>query len=179
MDNVPFELKMRPFHLSLGVLAACLLLGLTFEFGAAERRNLEAAAGSPEELVRNFLDALADNDIRAVRRLAISKDEFITYVWPDLPAAAPERNLTPEFVWNTMNIRSLSNLGQLMDTLGGRRLKLGEIRFTGEVTEYGTFRVHRDSQLVLQDENGEIQTGRLFGSVLELDDQFKIFSFNN
>lgn len=162
-----------------GVLAAGLIVGLVVQSPAAERRPLEAAASSTEELVRSFLDALQEDDIEGVSRLALTRGEFESYIWPELPAAQPERNLTAEFVWNNMNVRSRSNLNQLMESLGGQRLILEELRFTGETTEYATFRVHRDSELVVRDESGELRRGRLFGSVLELDGQFKIFSFNN
>jgi hypothetical protein len=170
---------MQWFRSPPGVLVVCLLTGLVFQSVAAERRNLEAAASSPEELVRGFLAALSHDDLDQVRRLAVTEEEFATYIWPELPAAAPDRNLTVQFVWNNMNVRSQSNLRHLMDALGGQRLELEELRFTGKTTEYATYRIHRNSELVVRDRTGKISIGRLFGSVLELDGQFKILSFNN
>lgn len=169
---------MRVFRFPPGVLFACLLCGLVVQSTAAERRTLDAAASSPEELVRRFLDAVEENNVDHVRRLAITEDEFKTLVYPELPASDPRRNTSAEFVWNTLHTRSESNLYSMMDAVGGRRFTLEELRFTGETTQYETYKVHRESLLVLRDRDGMKQTVRLFGSVLELDHQFKIFSFN-
>jgi hypothetical protein len=146
---------------------------------AAAERPLEAAASSREELVRRFLDLVAGNDIDEVRKLAVNEDEFRTLIYPELPAADPRWNTSAEFVWNLFYLRNESSLRSMMAAIGGRRLTLEEIRFTGGTTEYATYRVHRESLLVLRDEEGKPQTVRLFGSVLELDGQFKIFSFNH
>ena len=160
---------------------AAILIGLlmaSVQQTTSELRRLDGAAGSPDELVRRFLDGLARNEPDEVRRLALSEEEFRKFVWPELPSADPRRNLTAEFVWGNLNIRSESNLHSMMAAIGGRRFIFEEIRFTGEVTQYETYRVHRGSLLALMDEVGERQDVRLFGSVLELDGQFKIFSFN-
>lgn len=145
---------------------------------AAERQPLVAAAASPEELVRRFLAALSENDIENVRLLAVTEDEFKTLIYPELPAADPGRNTSAEFVWSMLHTRSESSLHSIMSSVGGRHLWFEEIRFTGETSQYRSYKVHRESLLVLRDEAGDPQTVRLFGSVLELNGQFKIFSFN-
>jgi hypothetical protein len=155
------------------------MCGLAVQSVAAGRRSLDAAASSPEELVRRFLDLVAGNNVDQIRRLAVNEEEFSLLLYPETPAADPRRNTSAEFVWNMHHIRSESSLERMIHAIGGRRLELEELRFTGGTTEYETYRVHRDSLLVLRDENGEQQRVRLFGSVLELDNQFKIFSFIN
>jgi hypothetical protein len=144
----------------------------------AEHRPLAAAASSPEELVRRLLDAIADNDLNAVLGMALTLDEFQTYVYPELPASDPVRNTSAEFLWTQTDLHGRGKLSSVMAGLGGQRLELEEVEFTGGVEEYPTLRIHRDSRLRLRDENGEVRVLRLFGSVLELDGQFKIFSFN-
>ncbi len=108
----------------------------------------------------------------------MNQDEFKTLVYPELPAADPARNTSAEFVWSMLQTRSESSLHSIMAAVGGRQLSFEEIRFTGETTRYESYKVHRESLLVLRDEAGDRQTVRLFGSVLEMDGQFKIFSFN-
>jgi len=161
-----------------GVLIVVLLCGFALQALASEHRPLVAAASSPEEFARRFLDALDNNDRDAALALAITREEFDRYVWPELPVAEPERNVPAGFIWNTTNMRGLVRLGSAFASLGGHRMVLEEIRFTGGVEEYETYRIHRNSQLVLTDEEGERKILRLFGSVLELDGQFKIYSFN-
>ncbi len=169
---------MRRFGFPPGVLCAFLLCGLVFQSTAAERPSLDEAASSPEELVRRFLAAVTENNIEHVRRLAVNQDEFKTLVYPELSAAGRARNTSAEFVWSMLQTRSESSLHSIMEAVGGRQLSFEEIRFTGETTRYESYKVHSESLLVLRDEVGDRQTVRLFGSVLELDGQFKIFSFN-
>ena len=40
-----------------------------------------------------------------------------------------------------------------------------------------SYKVHKEAHLVVKDEKGEQQEVRLFGSVLEMGGQFKLFSF--
>jgi hypothetical protein len=49
---------------------------------------------------------------------------------------------------------------------------------TGETSEYETFRVRRKTVLVVENERGEAETLRLFGSLLQQQDgRFKVFSY--
>lgn len=160
-----------------GVLVALLLSGLFTVSAAAERRVLEAAASSPTELADRFLDHLAEGDMEGLQALGLTEEEFREFVYPELPAADPVRNTSAEFVWNQLFIRSQSSLHGTYDRLAGRRLKLVDMRFAGGTEPYESYLVHRESVLILADEDGVEHTERLFGSVLELDGQFKIYSF--
>jgi hypothetical protein len=168
---------MRRFRFPPGVLVALLLSGAFTDPAAAERRILEAAASSPVELARRFLDRLAEGDVEGIQQLALTEGEFAEFVYPELPAADPLRNTSAGFVWNQLHLRSQSSLGAVLTHLSGRRLKLKEIRFAGGVEPYDSYVVHRESLLILEDEDGVERTERLFGAVLEMDGQFKIYSF--
>ena len=56
-------------------------------------------------------------------------------------------------------------------------MKLVAIEFDGESTPYDTFIVHRDSRLTVRDEEGVEREVRLFGSVLQRGDAYKLFSY--
>ncbi len=168
---------MRGFRFPPGVLVALLLSGLFAEPAAAERRVLEAAASSPMELADRFLDYLADGDIGKIQELGLTEDEFRKFVYPELPAADPIRNTSAEFVWNQLFIRSQSSLHGAFNQLAGRRLTLKDMRFASGTEPYDSYVVHKESVLIVEDEDGVEHTERLFGSVLELDGQFKIYSF--
>ena len=51
------------------------------------------------------------------------------------------------------------------------------MRFTGETTQYPSFLVMRDSEIVAADETGRELVLRLFGSVLVKDGRCKVFSY--
>lgn len=168
--------RLPVFAARLGLLGTLLCGPVLSQSRAAQERPLVAAAGSADELARRFLAAVRANDLDAVLELAITREEFDRYVWPELPA--PTRGLPADFVWDTAYNRGQAKIHGAMAALGGRQLTLKELTFTGEIEEYPTFRLYRDSLLHLVDENGKLQVIRLFGSVIELDGQFKIYSFN-
>ena len=110
---------------------------------------------SPEGLARAVLDAIEKRDDDALRMLALDKDEFAEHVWPELPAARPERNLSVNFVWGDLNQKSNLMLRKTLAAHGGIRYVLTGIRFLGETTEYASFRVQRESELSVKGDSGE------------------------
>lgn len=60
---------------------------------------------------------------------------------------------------------------------GGRTYALEQVRFTGGTTQYQNFVVHREAELDVRDDRGEPHTFKLFGSVIEKNGGFKVFSY--
>lgn len=138
-------------------------------------RYLAHSAESPEALARDFLSALAVNDIPALKRTRITKDEFTWYVWPELPASRLP-NVTSDFAWSQATLNSLSGLGGLLSQYSQRRFELVGIRFAGGTRDYPSYRVHYDSRVTVRDEAGDSYELKLFGSMLEMEGRFKLFS---
>ncbi len=51
------------------------------------------------------------------------------------------------------------------------------MRAAGETTQYSSFLVRRQTELTVREEGGDTRQLRLFGSLLEKDGVFKVFSF--
>lgn len=132
---------------------------------------------SPEALSQAVLTALAANDVDTLRALSLDEIEFRTAVWPDLPASRPERNVPFDYAWGDLNQKSNNARRRLVARHGGRRYELVKVRFAGETTQYRTYRVHRETLLDLRDEEGAATRLALFGSVLEREGEFKLFSY--
>jgi hypothetical protein len=132
---------------------------------------------TPEALAAAVLDALAARDEGRLRRLAVSEAEFRERIWPELPASRPERNLTADYVWNDLAQKSEASRRGVLARLGGQRLALRSVEFAGETTDYETYSVSRDAELVVADEAGAEQRIRVFGSVLRADGGVKVFSY--
>ena len=124
-----------------------------------------------------MLAALADRNADYLASLALSELEFRTVVWPELPASRPERGLPFDYVWGDLNQKSTNALRRLLARHGGRRYTLRAVTFRGGTTPYETYRVHREATLDLVDEEGNELTLPLFGSILEREGGFKLFSF--
>ena len=143
----------------------------------AEPGPLRATFESPQALGAAVLDAYQRQDREALRRLALSEEEFRAVVWPVLPASRPERNLTVEYVWGDLAGKSLAYLSSNLKRPFPSGAQVASVSFDGESTRYGTVTVHRRSQVTLTDASGQVSTVRLFGSIIEQDGRYKVFSY--
>jgi len=157
------------------------LLAVTLCFAVAcacaSRVELDNALDTPEALAHAVLDAVADNDRASLERLTLGEGEFRDLVWPELPAARPERNLPADYVWTDLHQKSRAALGQLLARHGGRRYQLESVTFSGESTVYATFQVKRESELFVRDTAGTVHGLRAFGSMVNRRGRYKVFSY--
>ena len=116
-------------------------------------------------------------DAERLGSLEVNEAEFREAVYPRLPASRPERNTSAEFLWEMLHQRSRNSLAYTLDRYQGSRFELVAVDFVGETTDYGPFRVHREAVLTVRAPDGERGTLRIFGSILEQDGRYKIFSF--
>lgn len=132
---------------------------------------------SPEEAARQALAFVAEGDHESLLQLALGEADFREAVYPRLPASLPERNTSAGFLWGMLHQRSRNSLAFTLDRHRGRRYELIAIDFLGETTDYGPFQVHRETVLTVETPDGERGTLRIFGSMLEQDGRYQIFSF--
>lgn len=157
----------------LAVVAGCV----SIEGPAEPPIPLSRTADSPVALGRAVLDALRHRDAAQLESLAITEAEFRDLVWPELPSSRPAMGLSFDYAWQELRQKSAADLRRTLAGWGGRRLELVDVRFLGETTEYGSFRVSRDSLLDVRTESGEPVRIRVFGSVIEYDGRVKVFSY--
>jgi hypothetical protein len=132
---------------------------------------------SPEALARAVLKAIEEGNTGALHALALNKEEFTEHVWPELPAARPERNLSVDFVWGDLHLKSNVTLRDTLTAHGGNRYEFIRMAFLGDTTAYGSYRVRRESELTVKDSTGTSRQIRVFGSMLEKNGRYKVFSY--
>lgn len=135
---------------------------------------------SIEELAATVLDGLERGRGQALWRLALSKEEFRDVVYPVLPASRPERNTPLEYTWSTLETKSSNALGATLSEHRGRRYELVRVDFVGKEQrqrDFGAFYVYRDARVVVKREDGSETSLDLFGSVIERNGRFKVFSY--
>ena len=137
---------------------------------------LANASGSPEALAGAVLDALSRRDRARLEALALSEQEFRDHVWPDLPAARPERNLPFSYVWGDLRQKSNIRLADTLRNYGHRQYALKRVTFSGK-TNYVHFVVHRDAKFEVTDSTGASTELRVCGSLIEKDGVWKVFSY--
>lgn len=165
-SRVPVLLLLSVVTILTGALAGC-------RASAAYTNTLD----SKEAVAGAVLDAIARRDAARLRALAVTEAEFRTRVWPELPASRPDVGMPIDYVWSDMAFKNRGYLSQLLAEQGGRRLTLEAVEFEGRTTDYGAFRVHAKTRLVVRDEAGARQTIRVFGSLLESGGAWKVFSY--
>jgi hypothetical protein len=139
--------------------------------------SLPHSQESVESLTRAVLQAIERRDVEGLHALALNREEFTAHVWPELPAARPERNLSPAFVWGDLNQKSNIMLRETLSEHGGKKYRLVRVRFLGRTTPYQGYVVHRESEVTVMDADGREWQMRLFGSVIERAGRFKVFSY--
>lgn len=156
--------------------AGAFLLALTLA-ACGEPPPLADAAPSSEALAAAVLDALADADADRLAALALDDREFREVVWPHLPASRPERGVPASYAWADLHQKSSNALRRLVARRGGHRFTLLAVDHDSETTDYGAFRVHRETRLRVRDETGREIDVRFYGSTLARDGEYKVFSF--
>ncbi|MDH4065993.1 MAG: hypothetical protein OEW19_16460 [Acidobacteriota bacterium] len=124
-----------------------------------------------------MLDAVARKDAEALTRLALTKDEFETIVWPTLPVSRPEVRMPMDYVWQDTFTKSRAYLGRTLADFGGERFSLVRIEFRGETTEHGTYSVSRKTHVIVKDDAGRERNIRLFGSIIRQGGRSKVYSY--
>jgi hypothetical protein len=160
--------------LSFALLAAILTLAA----GCGRSPALDWGLDSPEAVAEAVVAALDARDVRALERLSVNEHEFRQLVWPRQPAARPERNIPWEYAWRSLAARSRHQLrGRLSEWAGGQRFTVVGLKFAGESTDYGAYRVHRRSVVTLRDAAGHLENFRVFGSLIEQGGRYRVFSY--
>jgi hypothetical protein len=163
---------------SLAVLVV-LTIGLVASLIASRPRPTPLAhtRPSPEALARDVIRAMDAGDLPGLHELALTREEFRAHVWPHLPASQPDRNVPFEFAWNMLHQTSRGYLQQTLDRLSGQTITLARVESSGATSVYGLVTVRRGTDVVVRDPTGHERRVRLFGSMIEQDGGWKVFSY--
>ena len=145
-----------------------------------EAPPLGSTFGSIDELAVAVLDGIQHGRGQALWGLALTKEEFRDVVYPVLPASRPERNTSMEYVWGDLEHKSSASLSATLAEHEGRRYELVRVEFVAPAQrqrDYGAFRMHRDTRVVVRRDDGSELSLDLLGSVIERNGRFKVFSY--
>ena len=143
--------------------------------GCGRKAALRHEFDSIEAVARAVLEGLAARDEARLRELPLSREEFEGAVWPELPSN--NGHIPLAYVWGDLHQKSLASLGATLAAHGGRRYRLVRVAFAGEATAYRSTVVHRRARVLVRDEEGRERWLALFGSILQRDRRYKLFSF--
>jgi hypothetical protein len=143
----------------------------------AAPKRLTGGLPSLSQLADVVLQALENGDAGTLQALRISEKEYLTHVFPEFPQAGPSNSIPADFHWFHLDMRSRSGILDAIDSFGGQKLELAAVVVTQGVDEYRTYRMHKKVELKVRHPDGRVEQIRVFGSVVEMDGEFKILSF--
>jgi hypothetical protein len=153
-----------------------MVVGVLGTAGCSRVLPLANASASSEALAGAVLDALSRRDRLRLEALALNEREFRDHVWPDLPAARPERNLPFSYVWGDLHQKSNIRLADTLRNYGHTQYALKRVTFSGK-TNYARYVVHRDAKFEVTDSSGGSTELRVCGSFIEKNGVWKVFSY--
>jgi hypothetical protein len=159
--------------------ATLVVLGLSLLGAAACGSSvpLTNTFESPDAVGRAVLRGLAARDVEGLSALAVGEDEFRELVWPKLPTSRPGRNIPWDYAWKDLHSKSRLQLLARSQEWKDRGFELVSVRFQGDTTDYETYRIYRKTVLTLRDRTGQETQARLFGSMIEQNGRYKVFSY--
>lgn len=162
-----------------GLIAAPSCAAVSSHSGDRAGRSARPAVSSeasPDLLAARVLDGLAAADVPALSALVVTKDEFCSLVFPELPSSKVP-NVTCDFVWDLADASSTAGLREVLSRHRGERYELVAVTFEKGSVKYPSFTVHKDPVVTIKDGSGQEKRLRLFGDVLEREGRFKLFGF--
>ncbi len=159
------------------LLTALLLSACTQPASPSHKTTLTNTFETPEALAQAVLTRLASKDQAGLKALALSEQEFKDHVWPELDTSRPARNVPFDYAWGQLKQRSDGSLDGTFSRYAGRPLRFVRTSFRGETTQYKSFAVMRESEIVAADETGQELVLELFGSAMVKDGRYKVFSY--
>lgn len=149
-----------------------------FREGTPQVTRLEGAAPSRDALVARFIDAIQTRDTTAVRQMVLSRAEFAWLYYPTSTFSREPYYQMPQLTW-FLNIQdSEKGITRVMERFGGTDLRFSgyecpeSSRMDGELAFW-------DGCLLELEHGGGPRRLRLFGSIVELDGQYKLYSYAN
>ena len=178
--NLEGNPSLSPSYL-IGVAQRVFTITITLMFflcACAEKNHLSNACTSVEEIGRKVLEAVAQNDLERLEAMVITEEEYRKFIWPQSPVSKIEKwQEHYDFVWNQQDSRSRHSLRSMLSRYGGKTYQLVSVRFDDETTNHNTYKAHRDARLIVIKSDGTEVELNLFGSIVEMNGQYKIMSF--
>jgi len=159
------------------MLALASLLAVQACGGDAHARAPLANAGESEEaLVEAVLEALAFEDREALQGFLVSREEYRTLLWPQMPDS---QHATFDFVWGLNEKNSRKALGEMLNEYRGMQLELIELVFTSDPEVYDDFTLHFDVEVkVRRTDTGQEGTLPSFDVLVEYGDVWKLLNYD-
>jgi len=142
-----------------------------------ESLRLTGSAGSRAELLETIERGIAERDTARLFDLMITMREYETIVYPTLPVAHPPFGASFETVWATHFGDAWRGLHDVVRKYGGREVRIHALRFEKPDQDFVNYVLHETSEVDITVDGLPLIGARLFGSVVQVGDQWKVLSY--
>ena len=140
-----------------------------------EWRTWENSLDSPDQIGLAVVDALNSKNIEKLNRLRVQRNEYINWIYP----AFPKSNFPPDFAWSNLNKKCNIGMKRWIDCYGDLNLRFENIRFEKTNESYRGFQLLRGTVLTLQDTNGKELELNILGSIVVMNNRYKLLSYDD
>jgi hypothetical protein len=146
------------------------------EHGATPRTSLQGGSTMRDELVRAFIRAVEENDTGALRAMVIDAAEFIALYYPISRYTREPYRQSPGFVWFQFEQHSQQGLTRVLDRFGGSSTGFAGYDCAAEPGRHGNTVLWENCRIRWRLHDRPV---RLFGTIIEVDGNFKFVSYTN
>ena len=144
-------------------------------------RALEYAEPSAEQLIDQFLEALARKDPDALHRLRVTETEYREILMPtSVPEGEPLKRPSKELAdlaWGLIDQKSSYYEQSLLMQYGGLQLRLKDVSYGKGEKRFAGYTARRQLRLRLEDETSGAELELGTGSIVEVAGRYKFVSF--
>ena len=141
--------------------------------------SLRNGAPSKQNLVAQFITALATSDRATLSRLTLSRADYAYVYFPNTPDALRENGLTPQRGWDQITLASEKGIGRALTRLGGKAATPDALVCADAAVRSGAMTLHTGCTVRLTFSDGAAFNGRLFSSIVEFAGRFKFVGYAN
>ncbi len=173
--------KRLPFALLLGILVLMLPNSHRLSGQSTTEEAVDTIPSewrdTKDEVVRDVLKYLQQNDLRSLTAITVSAEDYKTVVWPELPISNPRNNIPFEYVFGRHNQLSRGGLTIKLREFAERHFEVVSFELRPERDKYEHIHIYPVGKVVIRDADGATFDTRLLGSILEYNGKFKAFSY--
>jgi hypothetical protein len=141
--------------------------------------ELTGGAGSLNELARQIVDRIGHRDPAGLHALRVSREEFATIVWPELPQSRPITHIPVSEVWGMQTAQCIAGVDRTISMFSGRRITFMRVDYSHE-EPFRNFTLLRDVRILIRDpRDGRVVGLTMMPSVMERRGRYKALTYKD
>jgi hypothetical protein len=150
-----------------------------FRAGLNAPDSLRGGAPTRDALIARFMQAVEGADTTAIRAMVLDRAEFAYLYYPTSPYTKSPTVQEAPLAWFLLVQNSQIGITRVFNRMAGSPEQYAGHRCDPEPSMEGANRFWRACVVDLRTDRGELETRRLFGSIIEREGRFKFFSYAN